>query len=62
MTKKYVNTKPELKTVMAGTEVAALPDGVKAMAPALCKKSWVSVWMGIIPSSIMKRRVELREA
>ena len=61
MTKKYVNTKPELKTVMAGTEVAALPDGVKAMAPALCKKSWVSVWMRIIPS-IMKSRVELREA
>ena len=56
MTKKYVNTKPELKTVMAGTEVAALPDGVKAMAPALCKKSWVSVWMRII------KRVELREA
>ena len=61
MTKKYVNTKPELKTVMEETEVAALPDGVKAMAPALCKKSWVSVWMRIIPS-IMKRRVELREA
>ena len=56
MTKKYVNTKPELKTVMAVTEVAALPDGVKAMGLLLCKKSWVSVWMRII------KRVELREA
>ena len=42
MTKKYVNTK--LKIGMA-IKVAAQPDGVKAMEPVLCQKSWVSVWM-----------------